>query len=363
MISSNQSMQKKNGKRLLVLDAVRGLAVIGMFVQHFALNRTNSFVSGNTMILFMLCSGISYTLMGRKMLEKKEMEKQFYTRVLSRSVFIDFIGYAIIMLNGPFAMVLCAYAMLFLISLFLIKRSTRTLIWTAALLFIIAPPLMIIGLSLFANTAVLSDIAGGPLSALAWMPVFVTGMIIGRLHLEEMKTAKNMILLGTVILVPFKIFSVLILPNIRMAVENQMIATFYAEPNPYAAWPGNIEPIPWHLIFIDAPQSGSMFELLIGTGGSLILLGIFILAEKKLAMLYKPFACVGRSALTLYVMQFLIAWGLAMAGIEVTSIDIGSIFMGDIIIAAAVIAAGCLLARLSNAPLEGAIRRFEHLFV
>ena len=57
---------KRSSKRLLALDAARGLAVIGMFVQHFALNQTNSFVSGNTMILFMLCSGISYTLMGSK---------------------------------------------------------------------------------------------------------------------------------------------------------------------------------------------------------------------------------------------------------------------------------------------------------
>ena len=58
MKPSNQTHER----RLAALDAARGLAVAGMFIQHFALNQYNSFVSGNTMILFILCSGISYTL-------------------------------------------------------------------------------------------------------------------------------------------------------------------------------------------------------------------------------------------------------------------------------------------------------------
>ena len=47
----------KEAKRLPALDAVRGLAVIGMYIQHFALNQWNSFVSGNNMILFMSALG------------------------------------------------------------------------------------------------------------------------------------------------------------------------------------------------------------------------------------------------------------------------------------------------------------------
>lgn len=154
-------------KRLLALDAARGLAVIGMYIQHFALNERNSFVSGNTMILFMLCSGISYTLMGRKLLAGEETAEEFRTRVLARSVFIDLAGYVLILLNGPFAVVLPAYAMLFSLALILIGRPAGTLAAVSAALYAAAPPLMIVGLSLFADAALLSDIAGGPLSALA----------------------------------------------------------------------------------------------------------------------------------------------------------------------------------------------------
>lgn len=64
---------REKRKRLDALDAARGLAVIGMYVQHFASNERNDFVSGNTMIPFMLCSGIAYTIMVQGMLEKNPL--------------------------------------------------------------------------------------------------------------------------------------------------------------------------------------------------------------------------------------------------------------------------------------------------
>lgn len=350
-------------KRLLALDVARGLAVIGMYIQHFALNERNSFVSGNTMILFMLCSGISYTLMGRKLLAGEETAEEFRTRVLARSVFIDLAGYVLILLNGPFAVVLPAYAMLFSLALILIRRPAGTLAAVSAALYAAAPPLMIVGLSLFADAALLSDIAGGPLSALAWMPVFVAGMAIGRLNLKDSGVAKRMIALGAAVLIPVKLFTVFALPTLRAAVENRMMQAPMAEADPWAVWPRNAQQVQWHLIFMDMPQGGSMFELLIGTGGSLILLGVLLLAEKKLAAWYRPFACAGRSALTLYALQFLIAWGAALAGVEVTGLEIGSFLFGDVLVAAAAVAAGCLLAKLPNAPMEAALRKFEGCFL
>ena len=151
----------KEAKRLPALDAVRGLAVIGMYIQHFALNQWNSFVSGNTMILFMLCSGISYAIMTRRMLAGGGGMKFLNTRILARSVFIDFAGYLLILLNGPFAVVLTAYAMLYLLALPFIRLSTSKLFALSGILYFLSPPLMLIGMSLFEGAAILSDIAGG----------------------------------------------------------------------------------------------------------------------------------------------------------------------------------------------------------
>lgn len=180
-----QSIPAQDSNRLLALDAVRGIAVIGMYIQHFALNERNNFVSGNTMILFILCSGISYTMMAQTMERRAIESPAFCARVLARSVFIDLVGYLILMLNGPFGVVLQAYAMLFLLALPLVKCATKTLAAISAISFVICPPLMLIGMSLLEGAALLHDIAGGPLSALAWFPVFVAGMVVGRLNLRR----------------------------------------------------------------------------------------------------------------------------------------------------------------------------------
>ncbi|OUQ17881.1 hypothetical protein B5E84_09450 [Lachnoclostridium sp. An14] len=347
--------------RLLALDAVRGLAVVGMYVQHFALNERNSFVSGNTMILFMLCSGISYSLMGRRM-EAGETPGAFRARVLARAVFIDLVGYGLILLNGPFAVVLPAYAMMFLLALLLMGCSAGRLMAVAAVLFAAAPPLMMVGLSLFEGAAILGDLAGGPLSALAWMPVFVTGMALGRMNLRSPKVAAGMAALGAAVLVPVKLFAVWALTGLRAAVESWMVQTPYREPDLFAVWPRNTAPVQWHLLFIDMPQGGSMFELLIGTGGALMVLGAFLLAENRLPSLYRPLACVGKNALTLYAFQFLLAWALALAGIEVTALELGAYWLGDVLVAGMVVAAGCWMARWPVMGLERGLKWFEGKF-
>lgn len=210
------SLPKKDSKRLIALDAARGLAVIGMFIQHFALNQVNSFVSGNTMILFMLCSGISYSIMVQRMTEREVEPAVFRARILARAVFIDLAGYILIMLNGPFAVVLPAYAMLFILALVLIHCSTRALFTISCILYLAGPPLMLLGLSLFSGAYLLSDIAGGPLSALGWAPVFVAGMAIGRLNLHNIRTALRFVATGFIISIPFKLIASFVLPETQL---------------------------------------------------------------------------------------------------------------------------------------------------
>lgn len=364
-IKSAVKLREKSSKRLLALDAARGLAVVGMFVQHFALNQTNGFVSGNTMILFILCSGISYSIMSRSMAEHGIEPAAFRSRVLARSVFIDLVGYLILMLNGPFGMVLPAYAMLFILSLALVHYSARTLAVLSGVLFWVSPPLMLIGLSLFAHTALLYDIAGGPLSALAWAPVFVAGMAIGKMDLYKLETAVKFIVTGLVIFIPSKLIALFLLPGLYHNFENWLVQ-LSSNPNPqidqYAMWPLNTEPVQWQMLFLDAPQSGATFELLIGFGGTLILLGLLLLVENKLKAVLQIFAAAGRVALTLYAVQFVLAWGTTLMGIDLLNLDIGAMPFGDIMVAGSVLLIGWLLSRLPNGPLEGAIRRFEGLF-
>ena len=348
--------------RLLALDAVRGLAVIGMFIQHFALQPWSNFVSGNTMILFILCSGISYSLMARGMQERGTAQSVFRARVLARALFIDFIGYVILMLNGPFGVVLQAYAMLFLLALPLARCTTEVLIGISIASFLICPPIMLIGMSLFEGAAMLSDLAGGPLSGAAWLPVFVTGMAIGRLDLHERKTALKLAGIGAAVALPVKLFSVFLLPRLYQLVWDwlSLLAAGAATPDEYAPWPLNTTSPLWQMLFVDAPQGGSAFELLIGTGGSMVLLGLALLLEQKCAPLYRPFANIGKAALTLYSAQFLLAWVLMLGGLDPSSL--AQFPGGELVVIAVTLVAGWLLARRKNGPLEAAIRWFEGQF-
>lgn len=366
-IESVTKLSEQHSKRLLALDVARGLAVVGMYLQHFALNQRNSFVSGNTMILFILCSGISYTIMSQRMSEQGLSVTTFRSRILARSLFIDFIGYLILMLNGPFGVVLPAYAMLFVLSLALVHYSVRTLTILSGILFWVCPPLMLIGLSLLSNAALLYDIAGGPLSALAWAPVFIAGMAIGKMDLNKFGTTIKFVVIGLTILIPSKLFSLFFLSGLRHNFENWLVQfPAYSNPNlqidPYAAWPMNTQPVQWQMLFLDYPQSGATFELLIGFGGSLILFGLLLLVEQKFRGTLKPFVAPGRVALTLYVAQFIWVWIKAISGGVFTNFNIGSIPFGDVILAVFVISLGWLFYMWHNGPLESMIRWFEGLF-
>lgn len=358
-----QLVPSKGSRRLLALDAVRGLAVIGMYIQHFALSERNSFVSGNTMILFMLCSGISFTMMIQGMKQKGTENSAIRTRVLARAIFIDLTGYWILMLNGPFGVVLQAYAMLFLLALPLTKCTTKILTIISAISFVTCPPLMLIGMSLFEGAALLSDIAGGPSSALSWLPVFTAGMIIGRLDLSRIATAIRMAVTGMGILIPVKLFSLFALPGIYHSFCDWLLhvsGTSPSMPDPYAVWPKNTLAPLWQMLFIDAPQGGSSFELLIGTGGSLIVIAAALLLEKKAAWSLMPFAKTGRLSLTLYSIQFILAWILMLIDVGPTSI--AQFPMGDVVTGLLILAVSYLFSLQNAGPLETFIRKFENLF-
>ncbi len=353
---------KQKGKRLLALDAARGLAVIGMYIQHFALNRYNAnIVSGNTMILFILCSGISYSIMSRNAADKGIEEKTFRTRILARSVFIDFLGYLLIMLNGPFAVVLTAYAVLFVMGLLLKNCSDKILMIASGISFIASPVIMIMGMSIFSGSAMLQDIAGGPLSAVALLPVFTAGMLIGRKDLRNFKRQIGYVGAGIFMVVVIKLLSAYVLPHLSEKVMNIMMKTQnYSEINEYAPFPQNVYPISWHLICVAAPQNGSTFTLILGMGVSLIVLGGMCLIERKIPVVLKPFSLAGQIALTLYAIQIILGWLLALLGAEYDFI--GSMFLGDIMVAVLTIVLGVILVRWKDVLIEGIMRRFERLF-
>ncbi|AKF96002.1 DUF418 domain-containing protein [Brevibacillus laterosporus] len=368
VVSQNNRLRKnavagKSKGRLVALDAARGLAVIGMYLQHFGLNeRIAAIVSGNTTLLFVLCGGISYSIMAQRMKDRETETTAFRARMLARAVFVDMIGYLLILLNTSYGVILPAYAAMFVLALVLIRRSTRVLVTTAAALTVVAPPLMILGGSVLSGAYLLSDIAGGPMSALALAPAFVAGMAIGRLELTKIRTALSLTVGGIIMLVVGKGLGAFVLPGLRPSFEAWLIGVQGAvgvQPDPNAIWPLNMEPPLWNMLLWPYPHSASTFQTLIGLGIAFLVLGLVFLVPKKTSAVLMPFAAVGRVALTMYAAQFIVIWGLTLAGIEYS---LEGIPFSDLLVAAATLVTGWLIARLPTGPLESLMRHFDRVF-
>ncbi|MGR6127701.1 DUF418 domain-containing protein [Paenibacillus sp. SER-28] len=362
--SVEESKRRRGTGRLVALDAVRGLAVLGMYLQHFGSNpNVSALVSGTTTLLFVLCGGISYSIMGQRMMDRGAEVTAFRARMLARAVFVDIIGYLLIMLNTSYGIILPAYAAMFVLALMLFRRSPRTIVTTAAVLLVTTPPLMILGLSIFSKAYLLNDIAGGPMSALALMPAFVAGMAIGRFDLTKLRTALSLAGSGIVMLVIGKALAAFVLPNWRVHFEQWLISVQgvapMQPPDEYAIWPLNTELPMWHMLLQSAPHTASTFQTMIGLGISFLVLGVACLVTKKAPTVLMPFAGVGRVSLTMYAIQFVVVWVLDLTKIG-HSLD--EVPYGDVMIAVATLLLGLLFAQRPVGPLEGLMRRFDRLF-
>ena len=96
-----------------------------------------------------------------------------------------------------------------------------------------------------------------------------------------------------------------------------------------------ITPAAVRLLALDAVR-GAVIGMLIGTGGSKVLLAA--LPERKLNLLYRPFAKVGKAALMLYSVPFVLAWILMLFGLTPSSLT--QFPGGDVVVILITLAAG-----------------------
>lgn len=97
-----------------------------------------------------------------------------------------------------------------------------------------------------------------------------------------------------------------------------------------------ITPAAVRLLALDAVR-GAVIGMLIGTGGSKVLLAA-ALPERKLNLLYRPFAKVGKAALMLYSVPFVLAWILMLFGLTPSSLT--QFPGGDVVVILITLAAG-----------------------
>ena len=209
----------------------------------------------------------------------------------------------------------------------------------------------------------LQDIAGGPMSALALAPAFVTGMAIARFNLTAKRVAITLAISGFIMLVIGKLLAAYVLPDLTTSFESWLVSKMdlnQAPPDEYAIWPHNVTPPQmWHLLLQTAPHTASTFQTLIGLGIAFLVLGLTFLIPDSIKIVLIPFAAVGRVALTMYALQFIIVWVLTIFNIDY---DLSKIPLNDLLVIVITLVIGSIIARMPNGPLESMMRRFDRLF-
>jgi uncharacterized membrane protein YeiB len=187
--------------RILGLDIARGLAILGMAGAH--IGETEAFdwvdpatwtdlVHGRSSILFAVLAGISIALMtGRSVLPERERIPSIRLNLIGRGAVIFLIGLALEMLNTPIAVILTLYGLLYVAVIPFLRWRPRQLLVAAALLALVGPALLA-----FLNAVMLNPYGSGigfvlygsyPITV--WMAFVLGGMALGRLRVDQLRTA------------------------------------------------------------------------------------------------------------------------------------------------------------------------------
>ncbi len=197
--------------RILGLDVARGLAILGMAGAHVGVTEAfewgdpttwTDLVHGRSSILFALLAGVSIALMtGRDVLPERERVPSIRLNLVGRGAVIFVIGLALELLNTPIAVILTLYGLLYVAVIPVLRWRPWQLLLGAAVLALAGPALL----------ALLSAVALQPFGAgigfalygtypiTVWLALVLGGMALGRLRVQELRTAVVALVVGVVL--------------------------------------------------------------------------------------------------------------------------------------------------------------------
>ncbi|MER5388549.1 DUF418 domain-containing protein [Saccharopolyspora sp. NPDC002686] len=330
--------------RLDGVDMARGLAVLGMFVAHIGpavINPTAGgaadflamLSNGHASILFATLAGVSLALLtgGDRLHQGLELRRD-RVRIGVRAVILFVLGMAMTELGVPMMVILSFYALYFLLALPFLRVRPAVLLVVAAVWAVVGPVA-----SFFLRTALSGETAGGALAftdltslstagagiqrllldgaypVLTWMPFVFVGLAVGRLDLRSTAVRLRLLVSGVVLAVvgaggswlALNVFGGMralqpVLEALRPIAEQMgkdpldvlQMTGFGTAPTTTPAF-----------LLINAPHSGTSFEIVASTGAALAVLAVCLFAGDHLGKLFAPLSAVGALALTVYVAQ------------------------------------------------------------
>lgn len=309
--------------RLIGLDVARGLAVIGMFAAHTVPGGwLHDLVNGRAAALFAILAGVSIALIsGGSQPYTGTRLRTARIRIAVRGVLLFVLGLALSTLQVPAMVILAFYAVLFAISLPLLRLRTP-LLATLTTVFAIGGPLLSFVLRQHIETDKLgytpnfSDLTSadglwqlthsllltGAYPVLTWLPFLLAGMAIGRLDLRAVRGRLIMVGVGLGILGYGASWLALNVLGVREHLVSQLPKGLSPEmlDAMIAAGYGTVPTTDPGWLVTASGHSGTPLEIIAATGVALTVIGLCLFGD-RLRVLLLPLSSVGALALTAYV--------------------------------------------------------------
>lgn len=199
--------------RILGLDIARGLAILGMAGAHIGEiepfqwldpGTWTDLVHGRSSILFAVLAGISIALMtGRSTLPDRERILSIRLNLIGRGAVIFVIGLALEMLNTPIAVILTLYGLLYVAVIPFLRWRVWQLLVASAVLALAGPALLafLAAVTLNPYGAGIGFVLYGTYPITVWMAFLLGGVALGRLRVDQVRTATVALGIGVLLAV------------------------------------------------------------------------------------------------------------------------------------------------------------------
>ncbi len=321
-------------RRLIGVDAARGVALIGMMAIHIVpmlaadgtVSAAYRIASGRSAALFAVLAGVGLALAsGGTTPPRGRRLAAAAAGTLARAGVLLLVGLQLGGLGSGVAVILVFYALLFVVAVPFLALPARVLLPLGAAWAVLAPVLSqairpFMPVQSFNSPApealanpvdLLREVAiTGYYPVLTWTAYLLAGLGLGRLALTSSRVSRTVLLGGALLAVTAWFASWWLLhsggglkeleaagaagtPLADRVLETAVTTSFYGT-TPTSTW--------WWLAVV-APHSGSPFDLLHTIGTSCVVLGAMLLLARVAARVLVPLAAIGSMTFTLYTLH------------------------------------------------------------
>jgi uncharacterized membrane protein len=323
-------LRPPSSHRLVGVDAARGVALLGMVATHVLPLQDDGgsatwpelIASGRSAALFAVLAGVGVALAyGRP---RGQAQTRSSAALVVRALLIGVIGLLLGATDSGVAVILAYYAVLFVLVLPWLRAGPRVLLASAAVIAVVVPVVSYAVRDRLPSSGpsspVLGDLAEpwallsellltGFYPALPWTAYLLLGMGIGRLALHRARVAAVVAGAGALLALLAHGASALLLGP--LGGYEQLDASVDQPPGVTieelvpSGWAGNVPTEPAWWLALDAPHTTTPFDLVATAGTSLLVLGLALLAARRLGTVLLPLAAAGSMPLTLYTVHVL----------------------------------------------------------